>query len=107
MAYKPEWFPKENVLTIALDVVTYARGSYETMTENHELDVRALEYAVKNWKPDTRRCHLKGEDKFDEQVLNLIKTALEIEKDFQKLKEVMSKLKSKQNDKDFTITTYS
>lgn len=108
MAYRPEWFPNESILTIALDVVTYVRGSYDNTVENHELNVRALEYVVKNWKPDTRRCHLEGEDKFDEQVLNLVNIALEIEKDFQKqMEKLIDDLKGKKNDKDFTITTYS
>lgn len=96
MAYKPEWFPNEKILTIALDVVMYARGSFEMMVKDHELNVRALEYVVKNWKPDTRRCHLEGEDKFDGQVLNLVKIALEIEKDFQKqMEKLIDDLKGK------------
>ena len=107
MAYRPEWFPNEKILTIALDVVMYVRGSFEMMVEDHELNVRALEHVVKNWQPDTRRRPLEREAEFDEQVLNLVKIALGIEKDYQEIIKVMDDLKGKKNDKDFTITTYS
>ena len=50
MSYRPEWFPKESVLDITLNVVTYIRGSYDTMTDNHALNVKSLRHVVDNWE---------------------------------------------------------
>lgn len=84
MAYRPEWFPKcetndAGILGIALNVVGYIRGSYDCMTDSHALDIRALEWVIENWD-HKYSCGKEGDDCFDLQILELIKTALSMEK---------------------------
>ncbi len=78
MSYRPEWFPKENILDIALYVVTFTRSSYSTMPDNHALNVKALKWAKDNWTDYNRGAANK---EFDEQVRGLILMALEMEDD--------------------------
>jgi len=84
MAYRPEWFPKESIeqcydiLPIAQRVVGYIRGSYDCMTEHHELNIRALQWVVENWDSDYN-CGREGDKEFDETILNLVKIALTME----------------------------
>ena len=84
MAYRPEWFPKcetndAGILGIALNVVCFIRGSYETDIEDHYLNVRALEWVSDNWLP-IYSCARDGEQEFDETIRKLINIALEMEK---------------------------
>lgn len=69
--YRPEWFPKDNVLTIALNIHMYVMGSYDTMLEDHELNVRALKYTLDNWEK-----YKIGSGPFDSAVKKVIQTAL-------------------------------
>jgi hypothetical protein len=78
MAYRPEWFPKESILEISMNVVGYIRGSYDTMPEDHALNVRALEWTVKNWDYDYN-CGRVGDESFDNTILKLVKIALTME----------------------------
>lgn len=70
--YRPEWFPKEDILTIALNVHMYTMGSYETMLEDHKLNIKALQYALDEWKEYNHRS-----DKFDNAVKELLMLTIE------------------------------
>ena len=83
MDYRPEWFPETKtndswILGIAMNVVGFIRGSYDTMVEDHYLNIRALEWVVENWDY-MYDCGREGDVKFDFAVLKVINTALEME----------------------------
>lgn len=100
MSYRPEWFPKEGVLEIVLHVVTFIRGSYSTMPENHTLNVKALRYAVDNWTDYNKGAENK---EFDNHVRVMILMALEMESDWQEeLTKVIEKLKNTKNPENWT-----
>jgi hypothetical protein len=90
MAHRPEWFPAANIdspcssiLRISVDVVGYIRGSYDCMPEHHALNIKALQWVVKNWDYNYD-CGRSGDSLFDNTILKLVKTALtmeEIDKD--------------------------
>ena len=87
MAYRPEWFPAVNIsspcssiLRISVDVVGYIRGSYDCMAEHHALNIRALEWVVDNWDYKDGICGKEGDDAFDLQILELVETALNMER---------------------------
>lgn len=86
MAYRPEWFPKENILDMARDIVMYVRGSYETLTEDHELSVKALKWVVKNWD-FSYSCKIEEDKEFDDSVLKVINVALKMERNSRKREE--------------------
>jgi hypothetical protein len=83
MTYRPEWFPKEDILGISLDVVCFIRGSYETVISDHENNVRSLEWIVKNWDHNYD-CKRKGDQEFDSAILNVVEAALRMEKEDRK-----------------------
>lgn len=83
MSYRPEWFPKvkindAGILGIVMNVVGVIRGSYDTMAENHYLNIRALEWIVENWDYDYN-CGRVGDELFDNTILALVQTALTME----------------------------
>lgn len=54
MTYRPEDFPKDNsgsfaqTLDIALHVKEFVQGSYSTSVEDHQKNVKALEWILDN-----------------------------------------------------------
>ncbi len=70
--YRPEWFPQQNILAMALNVHMYVEGSYDTMLEYHELDVKALLYALDKWEEYNSRS-----TKFDNAVKEIVIIAIE------------------------------
>lgn len=70
--YRPEWFPKENVLQLALNLQMHKRGAAELSLEEIDLTIRALRYVLENWE-DGRNNIGKS---FDDCVFNLIDTTL-------------------------------
>ena len=69
--YRPEWFPKEDILTVALNVHMYVAGSYDTMLEDHKLNVKTLQYALANWEEYNSKPK-----EFDNAVKKIIEIAI-------------------------------
>lgn len=69
--YRPKWFPKNNILTIALNVHMFAAGSYDTSLEDHEYNIKVLTYALKHWK-----VYKNKPQSFDNAVKEIIKVAI-------------------------------
>ena len=77
--YRPEWFPQENIMTIALHVRMFTVGSYQTSMEDNLQNVRALEYVLDRW---TESPHEEDKE-FDDAVKKVVEIALKEWKKFQ------------------------
>lgn len=69
--YRPKWFPKDNILTIALNVHMFAAGSYDMPLEDHEFNIKVLKYALGHWK-----VYKNKPQSFDNVVKEIIKVAI-------------------------------
>jgi len=72
--YRPKWFPKDDILTIALNVHMFSTGTYDTSLEDHEFNMKVLKYALKHWKISRNKPFDNAP--FDDAVKNIITIAI-------------------------------